>query len=108
LILAIITVIPGEVGYQNNSNRPLTGHLINGHILRFRFLNAASNFGFSEGTISFTRKSNIQQITEDLRHFPSIFSRKSSLKTIQTRVLGTTVLLESTLKILAKRGKLLK
>ena len=80
---------------------------INGHIPG-PFLNAASNFGFSEGNISFKGSPRYSADYGDLRHLPSILVENHSLKPYKQRVLGTYILLESTLKILAKEGKLLK
>jgi hypothetical protein len=44
----------------------------------------------------------------NLRHMASILVENHSLKPFKQRVLGTYILLESTLSLLAKEGKLLK
>ena len=79
----------------------------NGHIPG-PFLNAASNFGFAEGNISFKGSPRYSADYGDLRHLPSILVENHSLKPYKQRVLGTYVLLESALNILAKEGNLLK
>jgi hypothetical protein len=79
----------------------------NGHIPG-PFLSAASNLGFSQGNISFKGSPRYSADYGDLRHLPSILIENHSLKPYKQRVLGTYVLLESTLKILAKEGQLLK
>lgn len=76
----------------------------NGH-LPGPFLNATSKFGFAEGNISFKGSPRYSADYGDLRHLPSILVENHSLKPYKQRVLGTYVLLESTLKILAKEGK---
>jgi hypothetical protein len=80
---------------------------LNGHIPG-PFLSAASNLGFSQGNISFKGSPRFSADYGDLRHLPSILIENHSLKPYKQRVLGTYVLLESTLKILAKEGQLLK
>lgn len=72
------------------------------------FLNAVGNFGFGEGNLSFKGTPRYSADYGDLRHIPSILIENHSLKPYKQRVLGTYVLLEGSLKILAKDGKALK
>jgi hypothetical protein len=80
---------------------------INGHIPGF-YLNTANEMDFSKGNISFKGSPRFSNEYGELRHLPSILIENHSLKPYKQRVLGTYILLESTLKILAKEGNLLK
>lgn len=79
----------------------------NGHIPG-PFLNAANDMGFSKGNISFKGSPRFSSDYGDLRHLPAILIENHSLKPYKQRVLGTYVLLESSLKILATAGQSLK
>lgn len=72
------------------------------------FLNALNEMDFSEGNISYKGSPRFSNEYGDLRHLPSILIETHSLKPYKQRVLGTYILLESTLKILANEGQLLK
>jgi hypothetical protein len=80
---------------------------INGHIPG-SYLNTANEMDFSKGNISSKGSPRFSNEYGELRHLPSILIENHSLKPYKQRVLGTYVLLESTLKILAKEGQLLK
>ena len=80
---------------------------INGHIPG-SYLNTANEMDFSKGNISFKGSPRFSNEYGELRHLPSILIENHSLKPYKQRVLGTYILLESTLKILAKEGQLLK
>ncbi|HRH64966.1 MAG TPA: M14 family metallopeptidase [Bacteroidia bacterium] len=63
---------------------------------------------FSQGIIMSTGGPRFSDSYGDLRHLATILIENHSLKPFKQRVLGTCVLLESTLKFLATEGKLLK
>lgn len=63
---------------------------------------------FSEGNATFKGEPRFSNSYGDLRHLATILVENHSLKPFKQRVLGTYVLLESTLKILSTQGKLLQ
>ncbi len=79
----------------------------NGHIPG-PLLNAFNNMDFSKGNIVTTGGPRFSDSYGDLRHLAAILVENHSLKPYKQRVLGTYVLLESTLKLLASAGKSLK
>ena len=106
----------GEQGYSNgirnwleNVHKTYTGKELtsNGHIPG-PLLNALNNMDFSQGNIVTTGGPRFSDSYGDLRHLAAILVENHSLKPYKQRVLGTYVLLESTLKLLATEGKSLK
>jgi len=79
----------------------------NGHIPG-PLLNAFNGQDFSQGNIVTMGSPRYSDSYGDLRHLASILLENHSLKPYKQRVLGTYVLLESTLKILATAGQSLK
>jgi len=71
-------------------------------------LNAFNERDFSEGNIIVTGGPRFSDSYGDLRHMPSILVENHSLKPYKQRVLGTYVLLESTLQFLAIQGKTIR
>ncbi|MBK7762652.1 MAG: M14 family metallopeptidase [Bacteroidetes bacterium] len=63
---------------------------------------------FSEGNATFKGEPRFSNSYGDVRHLATILVENHSLKPFKQRVLGTYVLLESTLKILALHGKSLE
>ncbi len=68
-------------------------------------INAFNDFDFSNGNIVFKGGPRYSDSYGDARHLPAILVENHSLKPYKQRVLGTYVLLESTLKFLATNGK---
>ena len=106
----------GKQGYSNairnwleNIHKTYTGKelISNGHIPG-PLLNALNNMDFSQGNIVTTGGPRFSDSYGDLRHLAAILVENHSLKPYKQRVLGTYVLLESTLKLLATEGKSLK
>ncbi len=106
----------GKQGYSNgirnwleNVHKTYTGKELtsNGHIPG-PLLNALNNMDFSQGNIVTTGGPRFSDSYGDLRHLAAILVENHSLKPYKQRVLGTYVLLESTLKLLATEGKSLK
>ncbi|MEO7263390.1 MAG: M14 family metallopeptidase, partial [Ferruginibacter sp.] len=106
----------GKQGYSNgirnwleNIHKVYTGKdlIANGHIPG-PLLNALNNMDFSQGNIVTTGGPRFSDSYGDLRHLAAILVENHSLKPYKQRVLGTYVLLESTLKLLASEGKSLK
>jgi len=79
----------------------------NGHIPG-QLLFAVNDRDFSEGNILLLGEPRFSDAYGDLRHVASILVENHSLKSFRQRVLGTYVLLESTMKLLAKEGQSLK
>lgn len=79
----------------------------NGHIPG-PLLNAFNGNDFSQGNIVTTGGPRFSDSYGDLRHLAAILVENHSLKPYKQRVLGTYVLLESTLKLLATAGNSLK
>lgn len=71
-------------------------------------LNAFNGNDFSQGNIVTTGGPRFSDSYGDLRHLAAILVENHSLKPYKQRVLGTYVLLESTLKLLATAGSSLK
>jgi hypothetical protein len=106
----------GKQGYSNgirdwleNTHKIFTGKDLtaNGHIPG-PLLNALNNRDFSQGNIVTTGGPRFSDSYGDLRHLAAILVENHSLKPYKQRVLGTYVLLESTLKLLATAGPSLK
>ncbi|MEO7306612.1 MAG: M14 family metallopeptidase [Ferruginibacter sp.] len=106
----------GKQGYSNgirnwleNTHKTFTGKALtdNGHIPG-PLLNALNNSDFSTGNIVTTGGPRFSDSYGDLRHLAAILVENHSLKPYKQRVLGTYVLLESTLKLLATEGQSLK
>ncbi len=106
----------GRQGYSNgtrywleNTHKTFTGKdlIANGHIPG-PLLNALNNMDFSQGNIVTTGGPRFSDSYGDLRHLAAILVENHSLKPYKQRVLGTYVLLESTLKLLAAEGQSLK
>ncbi|MEO7523313.1 MAG: hypothetical protein ABIT58_04425 [Ferruginibacter sp.] len=79
----------------------------NGHIPG-QLLNAVNGKDFSQGNVVLTGGPRFSDSYGDSRHLASILVENHSLKPYKQRVLGTYVLLESTLKLLATEGQNLK
>jgi hypothetical protein len=71
-------------------------------------LNALNDRDFSQGNIVTTGGPRFSDSYGDLRHLAAVLVENHSLKPYKQRVLGTYVLLESTLKLLAAEGASLK
>ena len=106
----------GKQGYSNgirdwleNTHKTFTGKdlMAYGHIPG-PLLNAFNNSDFSQGNIVTTGGPRFSDSYGDLRHLAAILVENHSLKPYKQRVLGTYVLLESTLKLLAAEGQSLK
>jgi len=93
-----------ENTYKPFADKDLTS---NGHIPG-PLLNAFNGNDFSQGNIVTTGGPRFSDSYGDLRHLAAILVENHSLKPYKQRVLGTYVLLESTLKLLATAGKSLK
>ena len=81
--------------------------IANGHIPG-QLLFAVNDRDFSQGNMLIMGEPRFSDAYGDLRHIASILVENHSLKPFKQRVLGTYVLLESTLKILAKDGPSLR
>lgn len=79
----------------------------NGHIPG-QLLFAVNDRDFSQGTMLTMGEPRFSDAYGDLRHMASILVENHSLKPFKQRVLGTYILLESTLKLLATEGKSLR
>ncbi len=90
--------------YKNFADKEL---ITNGHIPG-QLLFAVNDRDFSQGNYSFWGEPRFSDSYGDLRHTASILVENHSLKPFKQRVLGTYVLLESTLKVLVKEGNSLK
>ena len=90
--------------YKPFADKDLTA---NGHIPG-PLLNAFNDRDFSQGNIVTTGGPRFSDSYGDLRHLPAILVENHSLKPYKQRVLGTYILLESTLKLLATAGRSLK
>ncbi|MEO5893478.1 MAG: M14 family metallopeptidase [Ferruginibacter sp.] len=69
---------------------------------------AVNDRDFSAGNVVVLGESRFSDAYGNLRHLASVLVENHSLKPYRQRVLGTYVLLESTLKILAREGKSLR
>jgi hypothetical protein len=93
-----------ETTYQTSTNNDLT---VSGHIpgpLTYAF----NDRDFSQGMTIQIGGPRFSDSYGDLRHLATILVENHSLKPFKQRVLGTYVLLESTLKLLATTGQSLK
>lgn len=79
----------------------------NGHIPG-QLLFAVNDRDFSQGTMLSMGEPRFSDAYGDVRHLASILVENHSLKPFKQRVLGTYVLLESTLKLLATEGNSLR
>lgn len=79
----------------------------NGHIPG-QLLFAANDMDFSKGNVLIMGDPRFSDAYGDLRHMASVLVENHSLKPFKQRVLGTYVLLESTMKLLAVNGQSLK
>lgn len=69
---------------------------------------AANWRDFQQGMADWTGSPRFSNGYGDLRHLPTVLIENHSLKPYQQRVLGTYVLLESTMRTLAQQGKKLR
>ncbi len=90
--------------YKTDADKELAA---NGHIPG-QLLFAVNDRDFSKGNMLTMGEPRFSDANGDLRHMASILVENHSLKPFKQRVLGTYVLLESTLKLLATEGKSLK
>lgn len=79
----------------------------NGHIPG-QLLIAANDRDFSEGNVLLIGEPRFSDAYGDLRHLASVLVENHSLKPFKQRVLGTYVLIESTIKLLSEHGHSLK
>lgn len=79
----------------------------NGHIPG-QLLFAANDMDFSQGNVLIMGDPRFSDAYGDLRHMATVLVENHSLKPFKQRVLGTYVLLESTMKLLAINGQSLK
>lgn len=93
-----------ETKYKPYADKDLAA---NGHIPG-QLLFALNDRDFSQGNILLLGDPRFSDSYGDLRHMASILVENHSLKPFKQRVLGTYVLLESTLKLLAVEGQSLK
>ena len=87
--------------YKPQADKELTA---NGHIPG-QLLFAVNDRDFSEGSVLILGEPRFSDAYGDLRHTASILVENHALKPYKQRVLGTYILLESTLKLLAKEGR---
>ncbi len=90
--------------YKPIADRDLTAQ---GHIPG-SLLTTVNDRDFSDGNILILGEPRFSDAYGDLRHMASILVENHSLKPFRQRVLGTYVLLQSTLAILATKGSALK
>lgn len=90
--------------YKTNVDSALYAY---GHVPG-RLLNAYNALDFSKGNVITSSEPRFSDGYGDLRHLPTLLIENHSLKPYKQRVLGTYVLLESTLKLLANKGAELK
>jgi len=93
-----------ETTYLPAAYKDLTAQ---GHIPG-QLLFAKNDRDFSEGNLLSQGGPRFSDAYGDARHMPSLLVENHSLKPFKQRVLGTYVLLESTLKILATQGQALR
>ena len=93
-----------ETVYKPYADKDL---IANGHIPG-PLLNAYNEKDFSQGNIVTTGGPRFSDSYGDLRHLAAILVENHSLKPYKQRVLGTYILLEGTLKLLATEGQSLK
>ena len=93
-----------ETTYKPAADKDLTA---NGHIPG-QLLTALNDIDFSKGNILTAGGPRFSDSYGNMRHMASLLVENHSLKPFKQRVLGTYVLLESTLKLLATQGRMLK
>jgi len=93
-----------ETVYKPAADKDLTA---SGHIPG-QLLFALNDIDFSRGNVVIAGGPRFSDSYGILRHMPSLLVENHSLKPYKQRVLGTYVLLESTLKLLATQGQTLK
>ena len=93
-----------ETVYKPAADKDLSA---NGHIPG-QLLFALNDMDFSKGNILIAGGPRFSDSYGNLRHLASILVENHSLKPFKQRVLGTYILLESTLKLLATAGQTLK
>ena len=93
-----------ETTYKPAADKDLTA---NGHIPG-QLLTALNDIDFSKGNILTAGGPRFSDSYGNMRHMASLLVENHSLKPFKQRVLGTYVLLESTLKLLATQGGTLK
>ncbi|HPM29988.1 MAG TPA: M14 family metallopeptidase [Chryseolinea sp.] len=93
-----------ETKYKPTVDKDLTA---NGHIPG-QLLFALNDRDFSQGNVLASGGPRFSDAYGNLRHMPSILVENHSLKPFKQRALGTYVMLESTLKLLATEGQALK
>ena len=100
---------PGIAQWLETSYKPAADKdlIANGHIPG-QLLFAKNDKDFSEGNVLIQGGPRFSDSYGILRHMASILVENHSLKPYKQRVLGTYVLLESTLKLLATTGQTLK
>lgn len=90
--------------YKTHADKDLAD---SGHIPG-QLLFAVNDRDFTQGNMLLMGEPRFSDAYGDLRHMASILVENHSLKPFKQRVLGTYVLLESTLQLLATEGKSLK
>ena len=90
--------------FKTNVDRDLSA---NGHVPGEQ-LTPVNDRDFSQGNLLTIGEPRFSNAYGDLRHMATVLIETHSLKPYKQRVLGTYVLLESVLKILASDGQLLK
>jgi murein tripeptide amidase MpaA len=90
-----------DTTYKTHTNKYLTS---NGHIPG-QLLFAVNDRDFTEGNIVTSFGPRFSDSYGNLRHMASILVENHSLKPFKQRVLGTYILLESTLTLLAQQGQ---
>ncbi len=93
-----------EKKYKPNADKDLKS---NGHIPG-QLIFASNDRDFSQGTTLVRGEPRFSNSYGDLRHLASVLVENHSLKPFKERVLGTYVLLESTMKYLSLEGKSLR
>ena len=100
---------PGIAQWLETAYKPLADKdlIANGHIPG-QLLFALNDMDFSKGNVLVAGGPRFSDSYGNLRHMASLLVENHSLKPYRQRVLGTYVLLETTLKLLAKQGAILK
>ncbi len=100
---------PGIADWLENKYKPAADKslLANGHIPG-QLLFALNDMDFTAGNVVIAGGPRFSDSYGNLRHMPTVLVENHSLKPFKQRVLGTYVLLESTLQQLASQGSTLK
>ncbi len=100
---------PGIRNWLENTHKKMVDKELsaNGHIPG-PLLNAMNERDFSKGNVVSFGGPRFSDSYGDVRHLAAVLVENHSLKPYKQRVLGTYILLESTLKILATSGQSLK